>query len=164
MSAIWTNTYVETNVLFASWARLHYGQCILSVSWVSTIRCIAFSHPSPRTPRRLGGYGRRATPFATSLPNLAYQRGRLDSREVVLARERLVMPGPRGLLSGISLHFSDYATLQELGDLRSVYRSQPNDANSISWRRNLGTEMIQSKQHQSDPMMRIRERSLTNPE
>jgi hypothetical protein len=40
VSAIWANTYVETNVLFASWARLHYGQCILSVLWVSTIRCI----------------------------------------------------------------------------------------------------------------------------
>lgn len=36
-SAIWTNIYVQTNVLFASWARLHYGQCILSVLWVSTI-------------------------------------------------------------------------------------------------------------------------------
>jgi hypothetical protein len=40
VSAIRTNTNVQTNVLFASWARLHYGQCILSVLWVSTIRCI----------------------------------------------------------------------------------------------------------------------------
>ena len=30
VSAIRTNTYVQTNVLFASWARLHYGQCIPS--------------------------------------------------------------------------------------------------------------------------------------
>jgi hypothetical protein len=43
VSAIWANTYVETNVLFASWARLHYGQCILGVLWVSTIRCITFA-------------------------------------------------------------------------------------------------------------------------
>ena len=44
VSAIRTNTYVQTNVLFASWARLHYGQCIPSVLWVSTIRCITFAN------------------------------------------------------------------------------------------------------------------------
>jgi hypothetical protein len=44
MSAIRTNTYVQTDVLLASWARLHYGQCILSFSRASTIRFAGLTH------------------------------------------------------------------------------------------------------------------------
>lgn len=44
VSAIWTNTSVQTKRLLAGWARLHYGRCRLSVLWVSTIHCITFAN------------------------------------------------------------------------------------------------------------------------
>src|SRR5208283_2858403 len=48
VSAIGTNSYVQAQVLLAGWTRLHYRQCILSVSWLS-IRDALPSSPYQRS-------------------------------------------------------------------------------------------------------------------
>ncbi len=55
VSAIGTNSYVQTKVLLAGWARLHYRQCILSVSCLSICPgiCSAGFHASVVAARTL---------------------------------------------------------------------------------------------------------------